>query len=95
MISHARDLAESEVRAIAGALESAALPAPMSALMAALTQAAQEALAAGHLHFSQSDDVNTRACALRAFTRAQVRARQVRDFLNEGRGPGSLPTAAA
>jgi hypothetical protein len=81
MLSHARKLAEEEIQAIVGKLESATLPESVATHMQDLTQTAQKELAAGDLYLSQSDDVGTRARALRAFTRSQVRARQVKELL--------------
>jgi phage-related tail protein len=81
MLSHARKLAEEEIQGIVGKLGNATLPETVRAHLQNLTQTAQKELATGDLYLSQSDDVQTRARALRAFTRSQVRARQVRELL--------------
>lgn len=77
MLHHARKRAEQSIQQGSACLSQAVLPEVAAAHLAALIQRAQAELAAGNLHLSQSDDVYTRARALRALTRAQVRAQQV------------------
>ena len=77
MLSHARQLAEGRIQARLNQLNQRDLRGIASDRMVTLLNEARSELDQGNLYQSQSDDVYTRARALRAFTRAQVRAQQV------------------
>lgn len=77
MVNHAHSVAETNVAQGLGLLNENNLDDKVMAHLQELMQVAQAELARGNLYHSQSNDVYARARALRAFTRAQVRAQQV------------------
>lgn len=77
IVAQARNVAEDDIQTGLAYLERLQGQESIGARLQDLIQTAQAELSQGDLHQPQSNDVYAWARALRAFTRAQVRARQV------------------